>query len=531
MGEKNTFLRMIIALTLSILILIVFEHFFFKPSPPLQKKEEPSQPLLPSKEKEDLPQQFGEIVIETPLYRMVLSEYGGRLKSLTLKRYYDKVELHPLSKAIQGFIAKILGKELDFSPPKPVELVSTQKLNELPLGLLLEHGFPYNEKIPWRFSKAFLEVKEKPEELKMTWEGEGLFIERTLKFYPNSYVIETEINLNQETPLYLSWIGKTDLKGSYYGFFGPLLIGPEGRLKIKPKKIGSEPLTFQDLNLFAFDQDYFASIIKAEEKGKILLGRMNEAVIYGLFGGEKAQRHHFQIYLGPKDEKELEKLSPLAKKVIDYGTFGLIAIPILKFIQLTHRLTGNWGLDIILLALLIKLIFLWPTQKSYEAMKEMQKIAPELKMLQKKYGHDKERLQREIMELYRRRRINPLSGCLPLLLQLPVFFALYRALLVSINLRHAPFVLWIRDLSSKDPTYISPILMGLSMILQQKLTPQQGDPAQQKMMLFMPIVFTLLFLNFPSGLVLYWLASNVFGIIHQLYVLRRGKNVGHRERG
>jgi YidC/Oxa1 family membrane protein insertase len=529
MGDKEAFLRMMIALALSILILIVFERLFFKPTPPPppKKTEEPSQPLSLPKGKEEFGSKFGEAVIETTLYRMVLSEYGGRLKSLTLKRYNDKVELHPLSQAVQGFIAKIMGKKLDLSPPKPVELVTTQKPDELPLGLFLEGGLPYKEEIPWRFSKTFLEVKERPEELQMTWEGEGLLIERTLRFYPDKYVIETEIKLNREAPLYLSWIGRTDLKGSYYGFFGPILIGPEGRIKIKPKKISSEPLTFQGLDLFAFDQDYFASIIQVKEKGELILGRLNESLIYGLFGGEKGQTHSFRIYLGPKDEKELEKLSSSAKKVIDYGTFGLIAIPILKFMHLTHRLTGNWGLDIILLALLIKLIFLWPTQKSYEAMKEMQKIAPELKMLQKKYGHDKERLQREIMELYRRRRINPLSGCLPLLLQLPVFFALYRALLVSINLRHAPFVLWIRDLSSKDPTYISPILMGLSMILQQKLTPQQGDPAQQKMMLFMPILFTLLFLNFPSGLVLYWLSSNVFGIIHQLYVLRRGKDVDH----
>ena len=165
--------------------------------------------------------------------------------------------------------------------------------------------------------------------------------------------------------------------------------------------------------------------------------------------------YRFNLFLGPKVPELLSGVHPTAKKAIDYGTFGVIAVPILKVIKFTHKFTGNYGIDIILLALLLKIIFLPLTQKSQKAMKEMQKLGPEIKRLQQKYKDDKERLNRELMELYRRRRVNPFSGCLPLLLQLPVFFALYRALLVSIDLRHAPFVLWIRDLSDKDPTYIT----------------------------------------------------------------------------
>jgi YidC/Oxa1 family membrane protein insertase len=154
-------------------------------------------------------------------------------------------------------------------------------------------------------------------------------------------------------------------------------------------------------------------------------------------------------------------------------------------------------------------------------MKEMQKLQPEVKRLQQKFKDDKQALNREIMELYKRRKVNPLGGCLPMLLQLPVFFALYRAFLDAIELRHSPFIFWIRDLADKDPTYITPLLMGATMYVQQKMTTVSADPAQMKMMSLMPIFFTFIFLSFPSGLVLYWLVTNVLAIGHQLYINRK----------
>jgi YidC/Oxa1 family membrane protein insertase len=154
-------------------------------------------------------------------------------------------------------------------------------------------------------------------------------------------------------------------------------------------------------------------------------------------------------------------------------------------------------------------------------MKEMQKVQPEMNRLKEQYKNDKARLQQEIMLLYKRRKINPLSGCLPMLIQIPVFIALYNALQNSIEMRHAPFFLWIRDLSAKDPIYITPLIMGATMVIQQKMTPTAADPAQAKMFMLMPIMFTFLFLNFPSGLVLYWLINNVLSIVHQYYLNKR----------
>jgi len=188
---------------------------------------------------------------------------------------------------------------------------------------------------------------------------------------------------------------------------------------------------------------------------------------------------------------------------------------LLKFF---YNLIHNYGVAIILLTIVIKLILYPLTHKSFKSMKEMQKIQPKITALREKYKDNKEMLNKEIMTLYRTQKVNPLGGCLPMLLQIPVFFALYKVLLDSIELRHAPFIFWIQDLSAKDPYYITPILMGASMFIQQKMTPQVGDPTQAKLMLMLPIVFTFMFLNFPSGLVIYWLVNNLLSIAQQFYI-------------
>jgi YidC/Oxa1 family membrane protein insertase len=190
----------------------------------------------------------------------------------------------------------------------------------------------------------------------------------------------------------------------------------------------------------------------------------------------------------------------------------------LIFLKYINKGTHNFGLAIIVLTIVIKILFFPLTHTSYKSMKDMQKVQPLMLKLKKKYKDDKEKLNKEIMALYRSHKVNPLGGCLPMILQIPVFFALYKALLGSIELRHAPFIFWINDLSAKDPYYITPIIMGASMFIQQKMTPTVGDPTQAKIMLLMPIVFTIMFLNFPSGLVIYWLVNNVLSIGQQFYI-------------
>jgi YidC/Oxa1 family membrane protein insertase len=242
----------------------------------------------------------------------------------------------------------------------------------------------------------------------------------------------------------------------------------------------------------------------------------------------------YTVYVGPKEFSALNAVNPSLDRAIDFGWSHFIARPLLSLLRLSHSVTGNYGIDIILLTVLVKLIFFPLSLKSFKSMAEMQKLQPQLEQLRAQYQNDREALNREMMEMYRRHKINPLGGCLPLLVQFPVFIGLYQALMMAIELRQAPFFGWIQDLSQPDRLgtfalpFVDPpgvpvltILMGGTMIMQQAMTPMPGDPVQQKMMMLMPIIFTIMFVNFPAGLVLYWLVNNVLSIAQQ-YAYNKG---------
>jgi YidC/Oxa1 family membrane protein insertase len=253
-------------------------------------------------------------------------------------------------------------------------------------------------------------------------------------------------------------------------------------------------------------------------------------------GAEASTR--FTIYVGPKDVEVLEASGYQLARAVDFGWFSFLAIPLLRLLKLFHGLTRNYGVDVILLTILVKVLFIPLTNRSMKSMRDMQRLQPQMAKLREKFKDDRERLNKEMIELYRRHRVNPLGGCLPMLLQFPVFIGLYQALSQAIELRHAKFAFWVHDLSAHEcypwpgqgtitgcnefamfgfPIPILVLLMGGSMILQQYLSPSTGmDPAQQRMMMIlMPVMFTVMFINFPSGLVLYWLVNNILTIAQQ----------------
>jgi|TARA_B110000971_G_scaffold213172_1_gene243657 YidC/Oxa1 family membrane protein insertase len=227
------------------------------------------------------------------------------------------------------------------------------------------------------------------------------------------------------------------------------------------------------------------------------------------------------FYAGPKDQVELEAISEHLNLTVDYGFLWWIAIPLFKALTFFHDLVGNWGLAIILLTLAVKITLGWVSAKGYRSMANMRRVAPAMKKLQERYSSDREKLSKEMMALYKKEGANPLGGCLPMLAPMPVFLALYWVLLESVELRQAPFMFWIEDLSAMDPYFILPLLMGASTYLMQSLNPQVGDPMQVKMMKLMPIMFTVLFLFFPAGLVLYWLVNNLLSIAQQTYIYKK----------
>jgi len=228
-----------------------------------------------------------------------------------------------------------------------------------------------------------------------------------------------------------------------------------------------------------------------------------------------------QLYTGPKIQERLEEIAPNLNLVIDYGILWWVAQPLFWLLDNIHDFVGNWGVAIILLTVLIKLVFFKLSAMSYRSMANMRKVAPKMAEIKERYGDNREKLGQEMMKLYKTEKINPLSGCLPILVQMPVFIALYWVLMESVELRQAPFFLWIEDLSIKDPLFILPLLMGASMFIQFKLNPTPPDPMQARVMQLMPVIFTVFFLWFPAGLVLYWVVNNVLSIAQQYVITKQ----------
>jgi YidC/Oxa1 family membrane protein insertase len=380
----------------------------------------------------------------------------------------------------------------------------------------------------------------------------GVTINQTFRIYSDRYPIDINVDLSNTSTNDIEGNLKATLrnyppkdKKSYYSFIGLALL-LNGELEtIAVKKVEEDQIFSGRIGWVAYENDYFMSAIIPDEQrrasfqGRHLDSGLLEAIYISPLTVIPAQQGlsvPFTIFLGPRD---LTYLKPLNKKLeiaINFGWTDIIAKPLLHALRFFHKYVKNYGVAIILLTILIKILF-WPlTHKSYKSMKEMQKLQPLMAKIREKYKNNKEQMNKELMGLYKTYKVNPMGGCLPMLIQMPVFFALFRILGSSTELRHAPFFLWINDLSAPDrlfhfsfqipfmsPPYGIPILtllMGASMFLQQKMTPTPGDPSQAKIMMFLPIIFTFMFINFPSGLVLYWLTNNILSIGQQYRIKR-----------
>lgn len=257
---------------------------------------------------------------------------------------------------------------------------------------------------------------------------------------------------------------------------------------------------------------------RKDSQGNYIIGFTGPAL--SVAPGAKAETSA-TLYAGPKSQAILKELSPGLELTVDYGILWFIAQPIFWLLQHIHSLVGNWGWSIIFLTMLIKGIFFPLSAASYKSMARMRAVAPKLAALKEQHGDDRQKMSQAMMELYKKEKINPLGGCLPILVQMPVFLSLYWVLLESVEMRQAPFMLWITDLSIKDPFFILPIIMGATMFIQQQLNPTPPDPMQAKVMKMMPIIFTFFFLWFPAGLVLYWVVNNCLSIAQQWYITRK----------
>ncbi len=266
-------------------------------------------------------------------------------------------------------------------------------------------------------------------------------------------------------------------------------------------------------------RNYFYSRASGADNGanNYTLGYVSPAV--NLKQGQQASQNA-TLYVGPEIQSRLDRLDPHLHLTVNYGFLSFFAEIIFWLMKGIHHFVGNWGWSIILVTVIIKLLLYYPSAMSYKSMARMRDMAPRMKALQERYADDRQALSKATMELYKREKVNPMGGCLPMLVQLPIFIAFYSLLVETVQLRQAPFIFWIHDLTVHDPYYILPVLMGASMFLQQKLSPPPPDPAQAKMMMFLPVIFTVFFLHFPVGLVIYYLTNNLLSVAQQWYVMK-----------
>lgn len=476
-----------------------------------------------------------EIQIDTPLYKAVFTNVGPTIKSFKLKKYFKTTD-----------------------PDSPmIELVSLEKnMGDFLLINFEGYSIGQNEKITYQVDSTTVRLgpESSPKDLIFISEtSDGLSMKQTFRFFPDQYKIELNLDVVNKSGKTVNGTFKADLKAlppqekaSYYSYVGLALLLDDDLKEVEIEDTSEEEILRGQIDWVAYEDDFFISAVIPENKSKgTFEGRLlKSGLLHGTYLPPSvslvpSQQTSFQytLFFGPRDLSILKQCGGNIDRAINFGWTDIIARPLLYTLRFFYKYVHNYGVAIILLTILVKILF-WPlTHKSYKSMKEMQKLQPIMAKMREKYKNDKQKLNKEMMGLYKTYKVNPMGGCLPMVVQLPVFFALFRVLGSAIELRHAPFMLWINDLSAPDRLFNFPftipfmappfgipiltLLMGASMFLQQKMTPTPGDPTQAKIMMFLPVIFTFMFINFPSGLVLYWLVNNILSIGQQYRIYKK----------
>lgn len=472
------------------------------------------------------------ITVTTDLFEARINTAGGVFESIRLRQYTVSVEDETLVEIINA-------------PQRMARAGLKSRESSVP-GSDAVYATPRSD---YRLGEGQDEIR-----VPLTWTGEGgVTVTKTYVFKRNSYLIDLQqsvrndggapwqgfqftqveqIPVEQETSL-LMMGART--------FVGGVLYSPEEKFeKIKFEDFQTEQLNRDITGGWAgVMEHYFITvwIPPAEQLNRYFTRTSGDYAVIGLASAQKTAQpgesvsFNQQFFAGPKEQDRLEAAATGLERTVDYGMLYVISKPLFVALDWIHGYVGNWGWAIVILTLLIKLAFYWLSEKSYRSMAKMRTLQPKMQSLKERYGDDKQKMQQELMALYKKEKINPLGGCLPIVVQIPVFISLYWMLLESVELRQAEWIFWINDLSAADPYFVLPLLMGASMFLQQKLNPAPLDPIQQKVMTFLPVMFTVFFLFFPSGLVLYWLTNNILSISQQWVITRRIEGEAKKKAG
>lgn len=473
--------------------------------------------------------QAPDVVVNTPLYRAVFSQKGGSLRRVILKKFTQQ----PKGQGGEYVLLDLTGNDpyslslgLPGVDPALDKRLYEPNLKELSLA-------PGNA----------------PQSLVFKTQSAGVTVVKTYTFKPDTYAFELKVSLTNQSGQNLELTPELSLsehsekyKVNDYAFTGMLAWRDRRLVEESYSDLEKKPVASGNIEWMAMSIPYFmGAVAPLGPEGQVLKrsvrGQTDKTVMTAtlvepassLAPGQEVSQAYL-VYYGPRDLELLEPLGHDLDRAVDFGYLDIMAKPMLAALNFFERHLGNYGIAIIIITILIKILF-WPlSQKSYKSMKKMQDLQPMMAKLRERYKDDKAKQQQELMQLYKTYKVNPMGGCLPMVLQIPVFIAFYKVLGACIELRHAPFFLWMNDLSAPDRLPIGfdipyvgngipvlTLLMGASMFIQQKMTPTTGDPTQAKMMLLMPVVFTFMFINFPSGLVLYWFINNILSIGQQYW--------------
>jgi YidC/Oxa1 family membrane protein insertase len=549
--------RLLLAILLTFLVFVAWE-FFFSSSPSVptpqdqaQPSDEPGQkaesetppveapapssvvPSAPAAKPGLPPRQGRQIDVETPLYKIVLTEKRGAFKALILKEFKESIASDAAHKS----------------------LIAADKINNN-----MRFGFK-GQSVPGLEDAVYTAqseqdqfvVRDKPEKINFVWTStSGIEVVKSFTFYPDTYLIDIEVGVTNRGTARLKDRATLSVSRVMDDSQSRVVFeGPAGLIDAKLMEIAAKDVEDKTDNagliewVGILDRYFMSALIPVEAvQGNMLLSQSaSQTITNTLILAEtdispgQSRAFAFKAFYGPRDTNLLKSYGYNLSKAINFGWFDFLAKPALWIMNLIYSFIPNYGVAIILLTVMAKII-LWPLgNKSYKSMAEMKRMQPLMAEIREKYKDDKKRMNEEMMGLYRTYKINPMGGCLPMLVQLPVFLALYNMLYGAIELRHAPFVGWINDLSSPDRLFnfgfsipfmeapygipVLTVIMGATMFLQQKMSPPPGDPAQAKIMLFLPLIFTFIFINFPAGLVLYWLINNVLSIAQQYYIQKK----------
>ncbi len=531
--------RAIIGIALSIMVLLIYQEVitrYYGPPPasvPTVENEAPKSAAPPAPVPDSAPtaapaapagsvaaQPAKEVRIETDNYIAVFTTLGARLKSFKFKHYGASVKPD--------------------SPP--FEMIQSAPGVPLPLGVRWQAPAPFeDERLVYALQGGDVNLKGDAKAA-LVFRGQapnGAEITKSITFSGSTYPIQLEVAVKTaDGTAIIPEVLLTDKAdhsvinhdAPFEGFIALI----DGKIKREATAEAVNGHEFSgDVSWAGFGHTYFFFALLPENgaQHKVSVRQVGATLTAAINGPAPSDR--YTLFVGPKELEILKAARDGLERAIDFGYFGFISVPLLYVLHFFHGFTGSYGLDIIVLTVIIKLLMAPLTHKSYKSMKQMQKLQPQMEKLKERFSSDKEKLNKEIMELYKRHGVNPLGGCLPMVLQFPVFIGLYNALSTPIELRHAPF-LWIHDLSRPDwealPVEVAgwhmgipilTVLMGASMFVQQWMTPAGGDPNQRKLMLMMPVIFTFMFVSFPAGLTVYWLVNNILSIAQQYWINRQ----------